>query len=408
MNSRICITGLGAYTPLGSTVEELTTNLFAGVSGITTIEGREDIGLPSLAAGLCGDVKNHPSLAKKGLHRYDRISQLSVVAALEAVAHAGLEGDDLKNAAIVWGCGQGGMDSVDDAYMDLWVKQSKKCRPLTIVNIILNAPVFHIAQQTGIQGPSLTVSNACASSNIAMIEAIRTLRLGDAEIALVGGVESSLCPTARRAWSAAQAVCLPDAEDVGKSCKPFSSRRSGFAMAEGSACLVLETEASAKRRGATILGYILGYGQNLDVTNVVAPDPVRQGDVMRQAIKRSGIEASDVDYINAHGTGTKIGDISETQAIVDVFGTTTPVSSTKSQHGHLLGAAGAIEAIVTLQALRRGELPGNIFSKDVDPALAPANVITENTKLPSTAKRIALSNSFAFAGVNAAIIIQAA
>jgi 3-oxoacyl-[acyl-carrier-protein] synthase II len=255
------------------------------------------------------------------------------------------------------------------------------------------------------------MSVACASSALAIAQGARLIANGEADVVVVGGCESMLSPPVRRTWQMSQAVCGLDEAEPEASCRPFSARRSGFAMGEGAACLVLESQAHAAARGAVVLGWLRGVGHTTDAGHISRPDAAAQAQAMRLALKQAELAPKDIAYVNAHGTATGAGDVSEATAVLEVFGDThpsVPISSTKAMHGHLIGGAGALEAIITLEALRMGVLPGNPHTPDVDPAFAALNAFEHPLTLSGSATRFAMSNSFAFGGVNAVLVLEAA
>lgn len=407
----IVITGMGVFCPSGTTTEALMSAILSNTSAVRALPADEAIGLQAVAGAVCPDVKLAPEMAGRRLPGVDQISLFSVVAAAQALSQAELPASlNRENMGLVWGCSVGGMSTVHGVYVDLLERETRRVRPTVIPYMMPSAPAFHVGQQLGLLGPSSTISAACASSAVALIEGCRLLRLGEASAVLVGGVESTMSPVCRRAWQATTAISLADAELPESSCRPFSASRTGFAVSEGAAALVLETEESALARGATILGWVRGYGHGSDVGHMLSPDPQRQSIAMRAALAMAAVAPADIVYVNAHGTATQAGDKSEAQALSAVFGAAAPslpVSSTKAMHGHLIGAAGALEAIITLEALRRRQLPGNPFSQDVDPDLPVLNVFQGPLAVTRAGRLYGMSNSFAFGGVNTSLVLEA-
>jgi 3-oxoacyl-[acyl-carrier-protein] synthase II len=307
-----------------------------------------------------------------------------------------------ERCGVYIGCGMGGAAQIETTYQDLYLKQASKVRPVTVVNIMNNAAAGHIAMEHGLKGPNQTYSTACSSSAIAIGEAARAIRHGYIDSAVAGGTEALLVFGSLQGWRAL-GVLADLGDDASKSCRPFDAKRSGLALSEGAALLLLEAEEHALARGATIYGEVLGYGSSCDATHLTKPDPAGQSVAIRAALADARIVPSDVGYINAHGTATQAGDIAETQSIRAVFGDNAPpVSATKSIAGHLLGAAGALEAVATLCALQQQMLPPTLNLDTPDPAC-------DLDYVPHTARKasfdIALSNSFAFGGSNASLVL---
>jgi 3-oxoacyl-[acyl-carrier-protein] synthase II len=301
----------------------------------------------------------------------------------------------------------GGAGTVDEGYRRFYGTGDKRMRPLTVVMGMTHAPGAQISIDHGLQGPLLTFSSACASSAQAIGEALRAIRGGLIDAVVAGGSEALLTPGALHAWAALRALAVPDQVSASRSCKPFAADRTGLVLGEGAAAMVLESEESARARGATILAELVGYGGSADASHISAPDSTGQARAMRRALDDAGVEACEVGYINAHGTGTLAGDASETEAIKAVFGEharSVPVSSTKSMHGHLMGAAGALELIVVILALRHRALPPTAHLDVCDP-------LCDLDYIPNVARyevdvRVAMSSSFAFGGANAVLVAR--
>lgn len=409
---RIAITGLGAICPSGSDVPTTMAALWHNRSAIRALPAFADYGLAPMACGVVSDDVSLPGIAPHLVRGIDRVSLFSIACAQEALAQAEAAGP-LPRATmpLLWGCSMGGLGTLDEAYQDLITHAKRRVRPTTVPYAMPSAPAFHVAHHLGVRGPSTSLTVACASSALAIAQGCRLIASGEAQAVLVGGAESMMRPATRRAWQMSQAVCEAEAEHPEQSCRPFAQQRHGFAMGEGAACLVLESDDSVRARGAEVLGWVRGWGHTTDAAHISQPDLQAQAAAMRQALAHAGIEARDVAYLNAHGTATAAGDASEGRAILEVFGHDhpgLPVSSTKAHHGHLIGAAGALEAIVTLASLRAGLLPGNPHSAERDAALAELNVFQEPMALGAGASRLGLTNSFAFGGVNVALVVEAA
>ncbi len=408
---RIGVTGLGSMVPGGSSVSELMGNLWAHRSAIAGSQAMPDYGLAALACGRCPETFEVPGVAAHQLSAIDRTSQLSLSAAFQALAQAEQAGPLRRESLpMIWACGPGGLTTLEEGYMDVLVRGKRRMRPMTVPNTMPSAPAFHVAHHLGVRGPSLTLSMACASSAVAIMQACRLIRSGEADAVLVGGVDSMLSPVVLRGWQMAQAVATLDLENPAESCRPFSADRRGFAMAEGSAAMLLESEEHAHARGADVLGWVRGYGHTTDAAHIARPDTDAQMAALRAALQHAKASERDIVYLNAHGTATTAGDPSEAEAIWRVFGELNPrlpVSSSKALHGHTISAAGVLEALVTLESLRAGLAPGNPFLTAVDPALAPICLPRDAIKLPSPGSRLGVSNSFAFGGVNAVLVLEA-
>lgn len=409
---RVAITGLGAVCPSGADVATTMAALWQNQSAIQALPALPDYGLGAMAVGQVQDDGAPGGIAPHLVRGIDRVSLFSIASAQQALAQAEVAGP-LPRATmpLAWGCSMGGLGTLDEAYQDLLTHAKRRVRPTTVPYAMPSAPAFHVAHHLGVRGPSTTLTVACASSALAIVQGCRLIASGEAAAVLVGGAESMMRPATRRAWQMSQAVCDAEADHPEQSCRPFSALRHGFAMGEGAACLVLEDEDSARQRGAAVLGWVRGWGHTTDAAHISQPDTEAQAQAMRSAVAHAGLDARDIAYLNAHGTATMAGDLSEGRAILAVFGHAhpgLPVSSTKAHHGHLIGAAGALEAIVTLESLRAGRLPGNPHSQPLAPELGELNVFQAPLALQSGAQRLGLSSSFAFGGVNVALVVEAA
>jgi nodulation protein E len=399
---RVAITGLGIISPLGLNLEENWKSLSEGRPAIGPIKGADCTTLRfKNGAEVTGydAIKHFPG----GKDAYiDRFAQFSVVAAREALQNSGLElTPELKErSAIVCGSAVGGQAAIEAGFQDLWVEGRGRVHPLTIPKTMSNAGASHIAMDLGMSGPTYTVSTACSSANHAIGQAFRLVRDGEADAAMTGGSESIFNIGMLKAWEAMR-VIAPD------TCRPFSKDRRGMILGEGGAMMVLEPMDAARARGATIFAEICGFGMTADAHHLTQPavhGPVR---AMRGALREAGLEPEDIGYINAHGTGTPGNDPVESTAIREVFGAHADkigVSSTKSMHGHALGAAGALEAIATILALHHGILPPTANFNERDPECDLDYIPNQPRALRVAA---ALSNSFAFGGLNAVVAFRA-
>ncbi len=405
MTKALAITGLGAVAPHGDSPEAIFAAVMRGESAVQAVF--PELPKPTAAA----TTKFDPSrwFTKLQLAGVDRVSQLAVAAADLAIKDANAIADcDPERIGIYVGCGMGGAGSLEAAYRGA----SNRVPPLTVPAFMPNAPASHIAMRQKVLGPVLTYSVACSSSAIAIAEAAKAVQSGEVDVAIAGGTEALIVPGVVLAWQAMQTLASFDAADpqgAARSVRPFSADRSGFALGEGSAFLVIESEARAKARGARRYATLSGWGMSTDATHLTKPDAPGQTRALRSALKRAGLQPRDVGYCNAHGTATRIGDPIECDALAQVWGGDIDrlrVSSTKGLHGHLLGAAGALEAMLTVMALHQRQLPPNANLTQADPACR-LNLVTE-TGLAAPQLEAALSSSFAFGGSNAVLLFQRA
>lgn len=402
MKRRVAVTGLGLVCALGRSVADAGESLLAGRPGIGPITSvdPELLKCRNGAEARCFDPGLHFDPKEQLL--LDRFAQLALAAAIEAITDAGLEfGDGLgPRTAIVTGTSAAGQTTVDDASVELYRRNAQRLNPLTIPRTMSNAAASQLSMRYGITGPAWTVSTACSSSNHAIGQAFWMVRHGLADCAITGGSEAPFNLGLLKAWEAMRVVA-PD------TCRPFSAERKGLILGEGAGFLVLEPLDAARARGARIHGEIVGFGMSADAHHITMPSPDGAAAAMRGALHDAGLAAEQCGYINAHGTGTAANDPTETRAIRAVFGAHAgrlAVSSTKSMHGHTLGAAGALEAVATVLALRDGMLPPTANFLTPDPE-CDLDVVAN---LPR-AQRVeaALSNSFAFGGLNAVLAFKA-
>lgn len=407
---RVVITGMGGITPLGNTVKEIEKNVFKGLSGVKTID------LPyvdKLVCKIAAQANFKPEdffPNKKDYLILDRIGQMALCACKQAVDDSGLDTSsiDKLRTGVYIGTGMGGINSVEEGYDTLFVKGQNKLKPYTVLMCMYNNPAAAIATEYEISGPNLTFSTACSSSAVAIGQAMKDIRYGDTDIAFVGGTDSILAYASIKSWEAIRILADEDIDDVGSSCKPFSSDRSGLVIGEGAAMFVLEEYEHAKNRGATIYAEVLGYGAANDYKHIANPTVEGQKAAMNAAIKDANISPDEIQYINAHGTGTKLNDEVETNAIKELFGPHAyklAVSSTKSMHGHLMGAAGVMECMISVMALNRNEFPPTINLKHSDPS-CDLNYVANVAQKSENVKYV-MSNSFAFGGTGACLIFKA-
>jgi len=399
---RVAITGLGIISPLGLNLEENWKSLSEGRPAIGPIKGAD---CSTLRFKNGAEVTGYDPVKhfEGGKDAYiDRFAQFSVVAAREALRNSGLEltPELRERSAIVCGSAVGGQAAIEAGFEDLWVQGRGRVHPLTIPKTMSNAGASHIAMDTGMSGPTYTVSTACSSANHAIGQAFRLVRDGEADAAMTGGSEAMFSIGMLKAWEAMR-VIAPD------TCRPFSKDRRGMILGEGGAMMLLEPMDAARARGAKIFAEICGFGMTADAHHLTQPAVHGPARAMRGALREAGLAPEDIGYINAHGTGTPGNDPVESSAIREVFGAHADkigVSSTKSMHGHALGAAGALEAIATILALYHGILPPTANFNERDPECDLDYIPNQPRVLRVEA---ALSNSFAFGGLNAVVAFRA-
>ncbi len=405
---RVVVTGMGAITPLGNDVGSFFDALCAGRSGVRRLDGP---GTERLANRVAAPVSFDPQplFDAAKLRMLDRVSQFALAAAAQAVNDCGVtfEESDRLRCGVSVGTGMGGAQSTDDGYRTLYAENSDRLKPFTVLMAMNNAPASWIGLEYGLAGPNLTYSTACSSSAVAIGEAARRIAGGEAHLVIAGGAEACLNFGTLKAWEALRTLAMEDAKDPSASCKPFSKDRTGLVLGEGAAMLVLEERDSALARGARIHAEIAGYGLVTDATHITRPSVEGQAAAIRAALADARMGAKDIGYVNAHGTGTQANDGVETAAIKSVFGETAynvPVSSTKSMHGHLLGAAGAVELVAAIMALQRGLIPPTRNLAVADPECDLDYVSSGARRAPGLAA--VLSSSFAFGGTNAVLIAR--
>ena len=410
---RVVITGLGAVSPFGIGVDKFWNSLVEGKSGLTT---SELIDIEKHVAKISGEVKNfNPDeyLDPKEAKKMDRYIQFAMIAADEAVKDAKLE--DVKDVdpyriGVIVSAAAGGFRTFEDNHIRILEKGPNKCSPFTIPMMIVNMASGRISMRYGFKGINKVVISACATGTHSVGDAFRSIQYGDADIMLAGGCEATICDVGIGAFSSARTLSRRNDEPT-KASRPWDVDRDGFIMSEGAGVLVLEEYEHAKKRGAKIYAEVVGYGQTGDAYDVVAPDPEGQGAIhaMQFALNDAGMKPEDVQYINAHGTSTGLGDIAESTAIANVFGDRKQnpdlmVSSTKSMHGHLLGATGAVECIACVKTITEGIVPPTINLDNQDEHVADLDYVPHKARKANV--HAALSNSFGFGGQNASLIIK--
>jgi 3-oxoacyl-[acyl-carrier-protein] synthase II len=410
---RVAITGLGLVSPYGGDRSDFFSRLCAGESAagyLLTDDVPRPLSIPFVS---CPGFDPDTSLGKPLASMMDRFAQFGMAAAFSAWDDAGLprkaEGESRDSWGVAWGTALGGTMAYEKGYRELWQKGRERLAPLTVLLGMNSAANAHISIQLGLGGVSMSHTVACASSAIAIGEAFRRVRSGEAAVMLTGGSDVPQAYGVARAWEALRVMAPGDAETSATACRPFSADRRGLVLGEGGAALVLEDWNHAVARRARIHGEIVGYGTTCDHSHLVRPEAEGQIRAIQLALTDAGLTVGDIDYVNAHGTATAEGDPVEIAALKAVFGALAeklPVSATKSMHGHLLGGSAAIEAVITVLALRDGVIPPTAHLVEIDPACAGVDHVT--TARHGQPLRAALSNSFAFGGSNAVLAFRAA
>lgn len=407
---RVAVTGLGVVSPLGNDEASFFEALEAGRSSVRRLDAAFAERLSNrIGAAVEFDPVAH--FPPQRLRMLDRVSQFALVAAQQAVSGAGPSAFDQarERTGVFLGTGMGGAQTTDDGYRALYADGAARLPPFSVLMAMNHAAAAWLGIEYGLHGLNLTYSTACSSSAVAIGEAWRRIRSGEMDVMLAGGSEAPLNFGTLKAWEALKTLASEDPHDPGASCTPFALNRSGMVLGEGAALLVLEEWEHAQRRGARIRGELIGYGLSTDTGHITHPTVHGQARAMALALESADLDAGAIDYINAHGTGTAANDVTETNAIRQVFAAHAdqlPVSSTKSMHGHLLGAAGALEMVATLLALERGTLPPTINLRSADPACDLDYISSGARKVSGAA--VAMSNAFAFGGTNAVLVCRSA
>jgi 3-oxoacyl-[acyl-carrier-protein] synthase II len=399
----VAVTGIGVISPHGDDPDRMFDALMRGESAVRAVF--PEFTKPAAAATVEFDESRW--FTKLQLPGVDRVSQLAVAAASLAVRDAGKLAAAPERVGVYAGCGMGGAAALETAYAS--GLRGGRVPPLTVPAFMPNAPAAHVAIRHGAQGPVLTYSVACASSAVALAEAARAVRRGDVDVAIAGGAEALIVPGVVSAWQALQTLASFQPGQAARACKPFAVNRNGFVLGEGAAFLVLESADRARRRGAQVHAELAGSAITCDATHLTKPDSAGQQRALRAALADAGLAPHEVGYCNAHGTATQIGDVVECDALREVWDKAVErlrVSSTKALHGHLLGAAGALEAVVTILALRRQQLPPNAHCEAPD-AQCGVHLVLQ-TQQAADGVNAALSSSFAFGGTNAVLVFKRA
>lgn len=407
MSRRVVVTGMGAVSPVGLNVAETWQNLIAGKSGIGPITQFDASEMP---CRIAGEVKNFDPtgvIEAKDLKKMDRFIQLGMAATAEALKQAGLDNitdESLSDQfGVALGSGVGGLKTIEEGVLTLKERGPRRISPFFIPAILVNLLPGQVSMKWQLRGPNLSHVSACATGAHAIGEAAETIRRGDAIAMVAGGAEAGITAIAFAGFSAARTLSTGYNDTPEKASRPFDKDRDGFVMGEGAAVLVLEEYEHAKKRGATILAEVAGYGASGDGYHLTSPSPDGSGAkrAMGMALRKSGLKPEDVGYVNAHATSTPAGDEIESQAIASVFGDKVLISATKSMTGHLLGAAGSLECVIAIQALREGVVPPTLNLEN------PSDSCTLDY-VPHKARKVELkatvSNSFGFGGTNAALL----
>jgi len=415
---RVVITGLGAVTPFGVGVDRFWNSLLEGKSGIKLTDPSDLISEEGHSVRISGELKNfnvEEYMDSKEARKNDRFIQLGLIAADEAIADAGITnieelGIDPYKVGVILSSAAGGYRTFQEQHIRIIEKGPTKCSPFTVPSMIVNMASGKVSIKYGYKGINKVVISACATGSHSIGDAYRSIQYGDADFMVAGGTEATLCDVGIGSFTAARTLSKHNDEPE-KASRPYDIERDGFVMSEGAGVVVLEEYESAKKRGAKIYAEIIGYGQTADAYDIVAPHPNGEGAIkaMELALEEANLKPEDIQYINAHGTSTGLGDIAESQAIAKVFGDkqTNPdllVSSTKSMHGHLLGGTGAVELIACIKAINENIVPPTINLDNQDPAVADLDYVPHKARKADI--KAALSNSFGFGGQNASLIVK--
>lgn len=409
---RVVVTGLGAVTPLGSSVNDYWSNLLAGVSGADNITRFDASKFKTRFACEVKGFNVEEYFDKKEARKLDAFSLYGIAASVQAMADSGLDtaNVDKNEIGVIWGSGIGGLDTFQtETFAFAKGDGTPRFNPFFIPKMISDICSGHISMRFGLRGPNFTTVSACASSTNALIDAFNYIRWGKANAIVTGGSEAAVNESGMGGFNACQAMSTRNEEPT-KASRPYDKDRDGFVLGEGAAAIILEELDHALARGAKIYAEIIGGGMSADAHHITAPHPEGLGAtlVMSRALKDAGINASEVDYINTHGTSTPLGDTAELKAIMNVFGEhayNLNISSTKSMTGHLLGAAGAIEGIAAIMAVNTDMIPPTINHTTPDPEIDPKLNLTLNT-MQKRVVNVAVSNTFGFGGHNAAVVIK--
>ena len=399
--NRVAITGAGTINSLGHSVKETFKSMAEGTCGIGALSFRD---VDRLDIKIGGQVKNFAPTTvfnRQQLSLYDRVTQFTLIAAKEAIKQSGIifSGELAARSGVVLGTAGGGVSTWDDNYRAVYEEGKNRVHPFVVPKLMNNAAASHVSMEYNLKGPSFTVSTACASSNHAMAQAFQMVRSGLSDVMITGGSESMLCFGGVKAWEGLR-VMSKDA------CRPFSANRNGMVQGEGAAIFVLENFDNAKKRGVEILAEVIGYAMSSDASDIVMPSKQGAARAIKGALNDAKLNSEEVQYINAHGTGTAANDKTECAAVADVFGRHADnlmISSTKSMHGHVIGGTGAIELLACIMAVKDGIVAPTIGYEEADPECA-LDVVPNKSREVKVG--VALSNAFAFGGLNAVLAIR--
>jgi len=404
---RVAITGLGAIAATGRDVRSFFDNLVHAHSGVRRITQFDPSSLSVQIAGEVPDYRSTDYFPQKQLDFIDRFCEFGLVAAREAMQSSGLQirEEEQTRFGVAMGSGIGGANTLESGFYNLYAKQATRLHPFTIPKMMHNAAASQICMEFGAKGPSLATSTACSSAGHAIGEAFHFIKFGLADLMLAGGSDAPITYGMIRSWESVR-VLAPGNGDPSRACRPFSADREGLVMGEGAGVLLLEELGHARRRGAKIYAELAGYGITSDASHITQPSvegPVR---AIEMALEEAGVKPEQVDYVNAHGTGTRLNDVTETQVLKEALkehARKVAISSTKSMHGHAMGATGAIELVATVMALEQGIIPPTANYTKPDPEC-------DLDYVPNQAREarvgVAVSNSFAFGGLNAVLVVR--
>ncbi len=411
MKRRVVVTGMGCVSPFGVGVETLWNNLKKGESGIRYLNLDPEKHLVHIG-GQVPEFDCSKYVDPKDARRMDKFILCSVVAATEAIEDSklDLEKEDLTRIGVIAGSAAGGLETIQKNHEIMQTRGYHKCSPFMVPMMITNMAAGKISIKYGLRGMSKSVVTACATGAHSIGDAARAIQCADADVMVAGGAEAGICDMGIGAFTSAKTLSKAN-EDPKKASRPYDIKRDGFIMSEGAGILVLEEKEHAIKRGAKIYAELVGYGQSSDAYDMVAPDPEGNGAIlaMNLALKDANLKPEDIDYINAHGTSTHVGDIAESKAIAKVFGDKTQnkkllVSSTKSMTGHMLGGAGSVEAIISIKAMQEGIVPPTINLDEQDPEVANLDYVAHKARQKEV--NTVLSNSFGFGGCNAVLVFK--
>ncbi len=409
---RVVVTGMGCVSSYGIGVDTLWNNLIQGISGVREHNLDKEKHVVKVAGQVPEDIDVASYIDPKEAKRLDKSIIYALIAAEEAYKDSklDLEKEDLTRIGTIVSSAAGGLVMVTDGYMDMLKRGFHKCSPFTVPMMIANMPSGKISIKYGLKGPSKAVLSACATGAHSVGDCFRTIQYGDADVMFAGGTESAVCDFGVGAFASARTLSRSE-RPANEVSRPYDKDRDGFVIAEGSAVLILEEREHALARGAKIYAEIIGYGQSTDAYDMVAPDPQGRGAelAVQNCLKEAGKTPSDVDYINMHGTSTHLGDIAESNMVAKVFGDKEQnqnlcVSSTKSMTGHMLGAAGSVEAIISIKAMNESIVPPTINIVELDPEVANLDYVQDKSKQKEV--KVSLSNSFGFGGHNAVLMFE--